>query len=204
MCKTVLCGIHTTSGSVPNHTMTNVHSYSYPPRSQPQRPVWLLVLLLISLPTSVVQAQPCRLCGLWGPESVPLPDKLIGIAGIPTDTCGGLEGFAVAFSPDSELCRAAQLLGDLCGCNVAPDSCSLCWDGSDAPNSLLELSGNYTITDYIPSSLPISGNANCEQLQSFLHFTEPQDSTECLEHQQRAGETCGCPRTAQIQPFRKM
>ena len=188
-CKSTLSSGALTSGTVLNPTMINVHSYSYPP----QRPVWLLFLLLISLPTSVVKAQPCRVCGLWGPESVPLPDKLIGITGAPTDTCGGLEGFAVAFSPDSELCRTAQFTGHLCGCNVAPDSCSLCWDGSDAPNGLLELSGNYTITDFIPSSLPLSGNANCEQLQSFLHFNELQDSTICLRQQRQVGEICGCP-----------
>ena len=160
------------------------------------RPVWLwtLWLSLCCFPESLVRAQPCTVCGSLGPASVPLPNKQLGVEGVPIDTCGGMEGFALAFGPDSEFCTIIQSLGGLCGCNVASDACYLCWDGSPVPNAQLILP-SYQLADYLPlpPEVAVSSDLNCEQLQSIMQYSEINDSTACIATQVDVGETCGCP-----------
>ena len=147
-------------------------------------------ILLLSLWLSV-EAQ-CPVCGSFGPDSVPLLDKELGINGIPVDTCGTMEGIALALAPDSEFCGVVQSVGTLCGCNIPPEGCTLCWDGSPVGVPDVELP-NYAAADYVPSSLPVTGVLNCETLQALLHTTDTQGSSQCLAIQQDVGVTCGCP-----------
>ena len=156
----------------------------------PWRQLRLLSLFCLAAP--LIKAQTCNVCGSLGPDSVRLPDKKLGIQGVPTDTCGDVEAFAVAMTADSQLCRAVQAFGPFCGCNIAPTACSLCWDGSTVPNKQQTVP-SLNMSLYLPLGLSVPNTFNCEQLESFLHFGEMQDSNQCVAAQQDLGETCGCP-----------
>ena len=139
-----------------------------------------------------ITAAPCTLCE-HGPAQVPNPKKVVGS---PDDfstatTCGSLQSASAPLVVEgSPYCDGIRTVGTFCGCNVPPNSCSLCWDGSRTANPSLELP-DYQARDLVPLS-PIDTSLTCESLESFLH-TLGENDAQCLEVQEDVGERCGCP-----------
>ena len=137
-------------------------------------------------------AAPCTLCE-HGPAQVPYPEKVIGVPDdfSTTTTCGLLQStLAPLVDEGTPYCNGIRTMGTFCGCNIPPNSCSLCWDGSRAANASLDLK-DYQARDLVPLS-PVDTSLTCESLESFLH-TLGENDAQCLEVQEDAGERCGCP-----------
>ena len=138
------------------------------------------------------QPGPCRICGIHGPDTVPVPRKALprGL-NLPVPNCKDVETAALVVDDSSQLCRAAQSFGTFCGCNIAPDACSLCWDGSSVTN-LDAILSNYSVTPFL-GGLGINVILNCGLLQEFLQSVVLESSGECWSAQMDVGEQCGCP-----------
>ena len=136
-------------------------------------------------------SSPCNVCGQNGPSSFPFPDKSLGVANIPLQTCGQLETTAALFLQDSEICNLVQSLGTHCGCPVRENACTLCWDRSPVtePNKMLP---NYTADDYFSVSIP-GVVLSCQVLESVFNYQFDQQDPQCQTVQQDTGVACGCP-----------
>ena len=160
------------------------------------RPVWslglffflLLSLLLGNLPVSHGQT-PCSLCS-HGPDETPVPDKKINTEGETANTCGFLQSSAPFLEVGSPFCDGIRAAGTTCECNIPPNGCRLCWDGSRVtlPQKFLE---DYRAQEFIPIS-PLDEMMNCDAIESFFHTVDKNDPR-CAIVQQDAGERCGCP-----------
>ena len=152
---------------------------------------WWMRLYLILAPI-LVQSVPCPLCSN-GPEQIPNRDRLVDPTqgNTLTNTCGFLADSGTSFIQEgTDLCQAIRSAATTCGCNIPPDACLLCWDGSRAPNVDLELV-DYPATELIPASPP-GALFNCNSLEAALHTMDENDP-QCSAIQQDAGERCGCP-----------
>ena len=158
-------------------------------RSYFQRAVYTVTVAL-SLSVTALQTTPCSVCGDLGPPSVPLPGKFLPDYGLPIPTCFSLETSAILLEEGSPLCIAIQTLGSYCGCNIAADACTLCWDGTPVPNKNITLP-NYLASDFSFGGLGAGIVLDCEGLETLLHSVN--NSTErCLSARFDVGETCGC------------
>ena len=158
---------------------------------------WLVVvvlLLLLRLQDAQVLAntQGCQLCGPLGPSSVPEPEKRIDNSDVPFGTCGNMQQIASALHADLELCQMVQSFGSLCDCNVPPDACTLCWDGSSVTNPNKQLPA-------IDDAVGVGSVRTCGTFEAVLRTSARQDSNQCLLNQQQIGEFCGCPPMPQNQ-----
>ena len=154
----------------------------------------LLLLLVVGSSPGIAggaDAPPCTLCE-FGPDQVPDSEKVVGTpSASTTTTCGMLQSSLAPLVQDgTPFCNAIRTMGTFCGCNVPPNACSLCWDGSPVTNLLLELP-DYQARDLVPLS-PIDTALTCESLESYLN-TLGENDAQCLSIQQDAGERCGCP-----------
>ena len=137
----------------------------------------------------------CRVCGELGPSKVPFPNKRIPEQfNLPTvGSCFSLETTALALNEGSQICDSIQSFGSYCGCNIAPDACTLCWDGTSAPKRTATTM-NYNASNFVSIVGPNSDVVlNCEVLEAFLHSTTKNDSVQCFSTQLDVGEQCGCP-----------
>ena len=126
-----------------------------------------------------------------GPETVPLPDKLLpSEIPVPLRDCKDLEASVTLLEAESDFCRTLRSFGSYCGCNRPADSCNLCWDGSPV-TAKEHIQTVYEASDFlgtIGAGVPL----NCETLEAFLHsMTDTSD--DCLRVQTAVGEECGCP-----------
>ena len=153
-----------------------------------------LILLLVPCTAAQQRARQqekhtCRVCGELGPESLPkkrLPEKY----NIPLYNCFELETAASFLEGDSELCDATQAFRSFCECNLPPNACTLCWDGSNATN-LDKTLDDYHATDFL-SGFGAGILLDCEALESFLKSTSLMNSEQCTSAQIDVGEKCGC------------
>ena len=128
-----------------------------------------------------------------GPEQIPDRNRLVDPTqgNTLTNTCGFLADSGTGFILEgTNLCQGIRSAATNCGCNIPPDACLLCWDGSTAPNVDLELM-DYPATDLVPVSPP-GVLLNCNTLEGALH-TMNQNDPRCSIIQRDAGERCGCP-----------
>ena len=133
----------------------------------------------------------CSICGIYGPPTIPLPDKRLPVAARPLDRCLDLEESSFFIQAETAVCEAMQAFGTYCGCNIPPDACALCWDGSRAINKNHTIPG-YTAADFVTIN-GFDSSITCETLEAFLHNTWSSDSEQCFDIQFDAGERCGCP-----------
>ena len=144
-----------------------------------------------SIDVHVGTVRKCKLCGDYGPESTPFPNKPLPDIKLPVGTCLEIEKASPFIEPDTQACNSIQAFGTYCGCNKPPNACTLCWDGSQATNK------NFTLVDYPASmfvdTLGFDQNLNCESLEALLHSTRSKDTDQCDSVQLGAGERCGCP-----------
>ena len=151
---------------------------------------WIQAYLILS--PCLVQSAPCPLC-TNGPEQIPDRDRLVDPTqgNIFNNTCGFLADSGTGFIQEgTDLCQEIRSAATTCGCNIPPDACLLCWDGSRAPNVDLELV-DYPATDLVPAS-PAGVLLNCRTLEGALH-TMNENDLQCSIIQKDAGERCGCP-----------
>ena len=133
----------------------------------------------------------CSLCGVYGPPTIPFPDKPLPAAARPLSQCLDLEESSFFIEADTAACEALQAIGTYCGCNTPPDACHLCWNGSRAIHKNLTLS-NYTASDLLGLN-GYDSSLDCETLEAFLHNVRTSDSQECFDIQLDVGQQCGCP-----------
>ena len=124
---------------------------------------------------------PCSLCP--NGENITLPKKLLGLEGLPLQTCAELDEATNLFlSEGQELCELMQSVSTYCGC-PAPieNSCNLCKDGNPvpSPNATIEfLSDQF---GFLPT---------CAIVQAQLDSVSA-DSSQCSDVQ-LLGSYCGC------------
>ena len=134
---------------------------------------------------------PCRICGIHGPEDVPLPNRLLPEElNLPINNCDDLQTTALVVDDSSQLCNLAQSLAAYCGCNTAPDACPLCWDGSSVTNPDTILS-NYSVSAFLGG---LGGDVvlSCAMLQGLLQSVVQESSEQCWSAQLDVGDQCGC------------
>ena len=152
-----------------------------------------LLLAAVTLNYATVRAaDPCTLC-INGPEETPFPERKIAPDDqAPANTCGFLQDTVGFVDEESPYCVGIRATGTICGCDIPPGACHLCWDGSAATKPDLELQ-DYPATRLIPPpAAPPGVLLSCAQIESFLHTIDNED-TRCPAVQQGAGERCGCP-----------
>lgn len=157
----------------------------------PTRSLWVVIVLQSSV--SAALQTTCSLCGELGPDTLPARRGLPPRYNLPVYDCFDLETVALVLPEASELCVAMQALRAYCGCNLSPDRCTLCWDGSPPPNreTILE---NYQVTDFVAINGVADGVLlDCEAVDSFLQSLATTDSDQCSAAQLDVGELCGCP-----------
>ena len=136
-------------------------------------------------------ASECRICGENGPENAPFLDRVLPSLGVPAETCGDLVNAVLFVEAGTEICNSIQAFGTFCGCNLPPDPCHLCWDGSRVPNENLTLP-TYQVSMFT-NTFGFDSSPNCQALEALLHTTRTGDTQPCLDIQVDVGETCGCP-----------
>jgi hypothetical protein len=109
--------------------------------------IWLSALAFCLLCSSSTS---CDVCGDPDVE-ITRPGKTIAIPGYEiVDSCGTLVSLSSLLADDSDECLLIQSLGTLCGCPIPNGACTLCPDGSSAPNANFEtdypLLGGYSPT----------------------------------------------------------
>ena len=156
------------------------------------RRYWLFLLLAFGHFVSIVHTSAtCVLCGEHGPESAPFTERALPDLGVPANSCGDLVEAVLFVQGGTAICDSIQAFGTYCGCNLPPNACHLCWDGSRVSNK------NLTLPDYQVSTFAdtfgYDSNPACETLEALLHTTRTSDTQQCLDIQIDAGERCGCP-----------
>lgn len=142
------------------------------------------VLLLV--PYAVSSAS-CTLCE---DESSPKwPDKVINIPGLPNNLiCRDIYAVVPLLIPDesSNECRLTRRLSSICGCPRKPNSCSICPDGSPAPNAAVLLPSFAALFATKDDEAP-----SCAVVEAYAHSFS-NSSVLCLQAQQEAAAPCGC------------
>ena len=153
--------------------------------------IWMAVLFL---PSSY--AQQCKLC-MNGPNETPFPDKKIGPdSQAPANTCGYLQEAAPFVSAGTTICLSLRSVGTQCGCNIAPNACSLCMDGSRVQDDFKNISlPEYDLLDYLTSVPNDSPPFTCETFESYWHARTTKDDPVCIGTVSEVQTTCGCPAT---------
>jgi hypothetical protein len=149
---------------------------------------FLLCLLTVLLLTPIsVQSQgvQCTVCKNGAP--VPLPQYQFD-ATLPVPNCGVLDLSVGVLSVDSALCNSAQTIETLCGCPMPPDPCTLCQDGTFAPNKTKTL--DLFAADFLVGA-PAESKLTCEYLEAILHQQDPLSSM-CFDFRLEHSEECGC------------
>ena len=131
---------------------------------------------------------PCTLCN--DGSAVTLPDYIVQIPGNPQLSCASVAAVIPSLLPDETVpeCTLARQVSSLCGCPVIPGSCSLCKNGTKAPNRYLELKEFAGI---------FGGNTpTCELVEAYLR-SFPQTDEICMASRESVATMCGCPSTTQ-------
>ena len=151
-----------------------------------------IVLILANLLPSI-QAAPCQLCNA-GPSKVPFPDRRVGPdSQAPANTCGFLELSAPFVESGTDLCMSIRSVQTMCGCNIAPNACSLCPDGSRIKEEFKDIAmPELDLLDYLTGVPNDSPPFTCESFESYWHARTTKDDPVCLGIDREIQSKCGC------------
>ena len=139
----------------------------------------------VGVVNSSSQAAMCTMCPLG--ESVPLPDKALGIPNFPLQTCHQLDlAVNALFEQSSTDCTTFQSFSTYCGCLPSlqvTTPCSMCWDGSKVPMP------NTTIPSLSMKFLDIA--PTCGILEAYVQSVSATDDKCAML--QLLGALCSCP-----------
>ena len=149
---------------------------------------------------------PCTLCGEG--EEVPFPDKEItGTEGVGLDfvepTCGALASVALIVRENSQDCRWARTLAQLCDCKPRDENiCTICGGGDIMSNPFQDVVFAFgPINSMYPEVFrgkTSNRESSCEVAESSMASLYTQDDSWCYWNQLMRGQVCGCPDNSDI------
>ena len=149
---------------------------------------------------------PCSLCGEG--EVVPFPEKEISGAegvglGFVNPTCGTIASLALIVRENSQDCRWARTLAQLCECKPrAENTCTICGGGDTMAKPFQDVIFAFgPINNMYPEVFrgeTSNRKSTCEVAESSMASLYTQDDDWCYWNQLMRGQVCGCPDNSAI------